>query len=129
MTSAMSGRSCTGYGLVGGCDESLKPEAFVQRVQPHQGNGSGAIRICDDSAMFFDLVRVDLRYDQRHVCIHAKGGAIVDDHATLATGHLGKLKGVLRAGAENGNVQSLEGIGCCLLNDFKVSARLDFSSY
>ena len=58
--------------------------------------------------MFFDLVRVDLWYDQRHVGIHAKSGTIVDDHATLATGHLGELKGVLRTGAENGNVESLE---------------------
>ena len=83
--------------MVGRDDGARDRVAAVERPQGQQRDNRGAVRVGDDPGVACDLVRIDLRYDQRYRRIHAKGRGIVDDHGAMA--HRGRCILARRLGA------------------------------
>ena len=98
----------------------------MQGIKAHQSDGGGTVGVGDDATVVFEFVPIYFRNDQRNGGIHAKGGTVVDDHATMPFGFLRKLHRVFRSGTEYGHVQVLEGLRLGFLHGFQVPASLHF---
>jgi hypothetical protein len=102
----------TGAGdcLVAGSDDALHAERPMQRIEGHQGDGGGAVRVGQDSVVIADIRSIDLGHDQRDAIVLAEGGRVVDDHAPGGGRNGGELAGDGTAGAEQGDVDALEAV-------------------
>ena len=97
-----------GHGLVAGGEDALAAERLVQRIERHQRDGRGAVRVGDDALVPLHVRRVDLRHHQRHVVVHAEGAGIVHHHAAGLGGDGRKLLRDAAAGAEQRDVDARE---------------------
>jgi len=102
--------SGAGYGLVGRGEDALHAKSSVERVQGHERDGRGAIRIRDDAAMAFHIVAIDFRNDERHLGNHAERRGVVHHNGTAIHSGLGVVAGDSAAGAEKGDVDIAEGV-------------------
>ena len=86
-------RGVMGKMLFGGDDAFNSAKCFVQRVQSHQGNDGGAIRIRNDVSCLIsgNCIRVNLRHHQRNILLITETGSIINDNATLCTSRWCKL--------------------------------------
>ena len=94
--------------LVGVDDDALEADRVAQRHQDRGELHRRTVRVGDDARMALEVVRVDLRDDERDVRVHPPGGRIVDDRGSM--GHRGRcqLHGDVRAGREERDVHALE---------------------
>ena len=72
----------TGYRLIGADDDAFDAGKVINRLQCHQHDDGGAVRICDDAFVLCNILRIDLRNDERYFRIHAEGGGVVNDYST-----------------------------------------------
>ena len=72
----------TGHGLVGADHDALHAIGPMQRRQRHHQLDGAAVRVRDDALVTGQGVRIDLRYHERHVRVHAPGAAVVDHRAS-----------------------------------------------
>src|SRR5690554_1596749 len=91
-------------------DDALDAGLPVQRVQGHQHNDGGAVRVGNDTVVTQRGVRVDLRHHQRHVRIQAEGAGVVDDDRAGLHRRPHPLPADRAAGAEKGHVDAPEGL-------------------
>ena len=56
-------RAAAADGLVGGGKNPFYAECLVQRVQGHQRDDGGTVRVGDDAFVLFDIGSVDFRHD------------------------------------------------------------------
>ncbi|MFM1945333.1 MAG: hypothetical protein RI897_4315 [Verrucomicrobiota bacterium] len=70
-----------GDGLVTGGEDAFAMEGLMERVEGHEGDCGGAVRIGKDAVMTFDVLGVDLRDDEGDGVVHPEGAGVVDDHA------------------------------------------------
>src|SRR5688572_7974760 len=103
-------RACAGHSLIAGGKDPLHVERLMQRVESHQSDGGGAIRIGDDAAMLLHVARVNLGNDQRHRVIHAERAGIIHHHATRPGGNRAKLLRDAPTGAEERNVDARKAV-------------------
>jgi hypothetical protein len=73
--------AATGHGLIGRGKDPSKAEDPVQGKEAHERNRSGAVRVGNDASVVLQGLRVNLRDNQRHTWIHAKGAGIIHHHA------------------------------------------------
>ena len=69
---------------------------------------------------------IDFRNDQRNRILHSKGGTVIDDEATFFARRLNELPGNVRSGAEDCEIQSLEGFLLGFTDGFDVPANFVF---
>jgi hypothetical protein len=75
--------------------------------------------------MLGEIARVDLGHDQRRVGVHAEGGGVVDHDRARGFGVGNELAAARGAGAEEGNVDALEGGGGQLLDLVRLAFELE----
>ena len=70
-------------GLVGVDDDPFEPDRVAQRHQDRCELHRRAVRVGDDPGMALEIVRVDLRDDERDGRVHPPGGRVVDDRRAM----------------------------------------------
>ena len=71
-----------GNGLVAAGDDALHAKGLMQRIERHEGNGSGAVGISDDALMAFYIGCIDFRHHERDRWVLAEEGGIIHHHGT-----------------------------------------------
>ena len=104
------------HGLVTGGKDALHTKRLMQRIQRHQRDGRGAVRIGDDAFVVLHIRSVDFRHHQRDVRVLAEEGGIVHHHGTGFHRMRGKVTRDATTRAEQRDVDALEGIRGQLLN-------------
>ena len=99
-----------GNSLVARGEDALHTEGLVQRVQGHQANGGGAVRVGDDALMRGHVGRVDLGNHQRDGRVLAEVAGVVDHHAAGLDRGRGVVARNRSAGAEESDVDPGERI-------------------
>src|SRR4051812_36571971 len=98
----------------------------MQRINRHQRHRRGAIWIGNDSAMRWNVIRVDLRDNERDVGLHSECRRIVDhDRAGIARDGR-ELSGDLAAGAKKCDINFVERSFIEFLNGNRLAAKRDF---
>ena len=84
----------------------------VHAVENDDGLYRRAVRVRDDPLVLRhrDVAGVDLRHDERHLRVHAPGGAVVDDDRAARRGDGGPLFGGLASRRKERDVNALERI-------------------
>ena len=97
--------------LVGRHDDALHAGGLVDRPHGDRQDGGGAVGVGDDAVMVGEIARIDLGHDQRRVGVHAEGRRIVDHDAARCLGGRHERAAARGAGAEESDVDALEGTG------------------
>ena len=105
-----------GNGLVAGGENALHTESLVQRIERHQRNGGGAVRVGDDALVLLHVRGIDFGHDERDGIVHAEGAGVIHHHAAGLGGDRGEFLGDAAAGAEQGDVDALERVFSEFLN-------------
>src|SRR5262249_10515730 len=103
-------------------------ERLMQRIESHERDGSGAVRVGDDTLMPFYIARVDFRNDQGNFFVHPEGAGIVDDNATRLRCNRREFLRNASAGAEKSDINPLEGVLFELLNSDFFAAEFQLFS-
>jgi hypothetical protein len=99
-----------GDGLVGGHDHPLDPDAVEDRAERHHRLHGRAVGVRDDAAVVLEGVGVHLGDHQGHVVGHAPLGGVVDDCCAGFDETWGPFGARLGAGAEQRQVEALDGV-------------------
>ena len=121
-------RARAGHRLVRVDDDPLDPDRVAEG---HQHGGElhrRAVGVGDDPLVAFEVVRVHLAHDERHVRVHSPRGRVVD-HGRASSGRLRRecLRRV-RAGAEQRDVDALERVRRRLPDLDRAPVRRDRST-
>ena len=109
--------TAAGNSLVAAGHDGLQTILQVQRIQSHQGDDGGAVRVGDNvTGVVESGLAVDFRHYQRHIGVLTESGGVVHHHATGSTGDGGKLAGNIATGSKERNVHIAEGISRQLLH-------------
>ena len=82
---------------------------IMERLQGHQQDSRSAVRVGNDALVLADILRIDLRHNQRHFRVHAESTGVVNDYST----GFYSCRSELLAGSaacEKSNIHTLEGI-------------------
>ena len=98
-------------GLIRVHDDPLETDAVAQGHQDGRELHGRAVRVGDDAHVAFEVVRIDLRHDERDRRIHPPGGRVVDHGRAMC--HCGGRELLRDVGArrEEGDVDAIEGLG------------------
>ena len=99
------------HGLVGVDHDPLEADRVAERHQDGRHLHRGAVRVGDDARVAFEVARVDLRDDERDRRVHPPGRRVVDDRRATGDGSRRELLRDVGAGREQGDIDTVEGIG------------------
>jgi len=95
--------------LVRGNDHLGEPERPVQRAHGHDHRQRGAVRVRDDPLRpVRQLLRVDLRHDQRDLGVHPERARVVHGHRAVAGRDRRPRRRDLIGDVEHGHVDAVE---------------------
>lgn len=103
--------ACAGDGLVTGGDNGVEAKEVVEGGERHEGDGGGAVGICNDAVVVECVVAIDFGDNEGDVWLHAECGGIVYDDCAGSGGDGGELFGDAATGREESKLDTLEGIG------------------
>ena len=103
--------------------DALHAEFLMQRMQRHERDRRGAVRIRDDAFVLLHVRAIDLRDDQRHVRIHAKGARVIHHHRARLHRERRVLSRDVAACAEERHVHAGKGVVAQFLDDDFLAAK------
>ena len=118
-------RAGAGDGLVAGGKDALHAKGLMQRIQRHQRDGGGAVRVCDDALMALHVRGVDFRHHERDFRVLTEERGIVHDHRAGFHSMRGKVTRDAATRAEERDVDALERIRCELLDGDVLALELE----
>lgn len=115
-----TGRACAGNGLIGRNDHALYRGDRVERVDRSAGDDGGAVGVCDNALVLFNVLGVYLGNDEGNIRAEAERAGVVDKHRARGLDIIDEAFGNIVLGSAEDNVQPLEVFSARLDNDVAV---------